>query len=79
MNEILEILSENAKATPAEIAALLGRDEQEIAKEIKELEDLAKIQMPVAISFEAQASLIYRGNLVSERIHLLQKSIFQIL
>jgi DNA-binding Lrp family transcriptional regulator len=39
MNEILEILSKNAKASPAEIAALLGRTEEDVAKEIKELEE----------------------------------------
>ncbi|MCJ7443100.1 MAG: Lrp/AsnC family transcriptional regulator [Methanotrichaceae archaeon] len=39
MNEILEILSKNAKTTPAEIAALLGMAEEDVAKEIKELED----------------------------------------
>jgi DNA-binding Lrp family transcriptional regulator len=49
MNEILEILSENAKATPAEIAALLGRDEQEIAKEIKELEEAGVIRKYVTL------------------------------
>ncbi|NPV61311.1 MAG: Lrp/AsnC family transcriptional regulator [Methanotrichaceae archaeon] len=49
MNEILEILSENAKATPAEIAALLGRDEQEIAGEIKELEEAGVIRKYVTL------------------------------
>ena len=44
MNEILEILSENAKAAPSEIAALLGRSEADVAREIKELEDAGIIR-----------------------------------
>ena len=39
MNEILEILSKNAKATPTDIAALVGKTEEEVIKDIKELED----------------------------------------
>lgn len=49
MNEILEILSENAKATPAEIAALLGKSEEEVALEIKELEDSGVIRKYVTL------------------------------
>jgi len=49
MDEILEILSENARATPAEIAALLGRDESEIAKEISELEEAGVIRKYVTL------------------------------
>jgi DNA-binding Lrp family transcriptional regulator len=37
--EILEVLEDNAKATPGEIATLLGRSEEEVAAEIKSLED----------------------------------------
>ncbi|AET63872.1 Lrp/AsnC family transcriptional regulator [Methanothrix harundinacea] len=37
--EILEVLEENARATPGEIATLLGRPEGEVAAEIKSLED----------------------------------------
>ncbi len=44
MKEILEILSENARATPAEIAALIGRSEEDVAMEIKELEDSGVIR-----------------------------------
>jgi DNA-binding Lrp family transcriptional regulator len=44
MKEILEILSENARATPAEIAALMGRSEEDVALEIKELEDSGVIR-----------------------------------
>ncbi|HOT06024.1 MAG: putative HTH-type transcriptional regulator [Methanosaeta sp. PtaB.Bin039] len=44
MNEILQILSENSKATPAEIAALLGQREEVVAREIKELEDSGVIR-----------------------------------
>ena len=36
--EILEVLEENARATPGEIATLLGRSEEEVAAEIKRLE-----------------------------------------
>jgi DNA-binding Lrp family transcriptional regulator len=39
MDEILEILSKNAKATPANIAALLGKTEEDVTKDIRELED----------------------------------------
>ena len=39
MDEILEILSKNAKATPADIAALLGKTEEDVIKDIRELED----------------------------------------
>jgi DNA-binding Lrp family transcriptional regulator len=39
MDEILEILSKNAKATPANIAALLGKTEEDVIKDIRELED----------------------------------------
>jgi DNA-binding Lrp family transcriptional regulator len=49
MNEILEILSENAKATPAEIAALLGKSEEEVALEIKELEDSGVIRKYITL------------------------------
>lgn len=49
MNEILQILSENARATPAEIAALLGRGEEEVAREIKELEDSGIIRKYVTL------------------------------
>ena len=49
MNEILEILSENAKATPAEIAALLGMTEDEAAGRIKSLEDSGIIRKYVTL------------------------------
>jgi DNA-binding Lrp family transcriptional regulator len=49
MNEILEILSENAKATPAEIAALLGRPEADVASEIQELEDSGVIRKYITL------------------------------
>jgi DNA-binding Lrp family transcriptional regulator len=49
MNEILEILSENAKATPAEIAALLGMSEADVAKEISELEEAGVIRKYVTL------------------------------
>ena len=39
MDEILEILSKNAKAAPADIAALLGKTEEDVTKDIRELED----------------------------------------
>ena len=39
MDEILEILSKNAKATPVDIAALLGKTEEDVIKDIRELED----------------------------------------
>jgi len=49
MNEILEILSENAKATPGEIATLLGRQEEEVARTIKELEDSGVIRKYITL------------------------------
>jgi len=49
MNEILEILSENAKATPSEIAALLGRSEADVAREISELEEAGVIKKYVTL------------------------------
>jgi DNA-binding Lrp family transcriptional regulator len=49
MNEILEILSENAKATPSEIAALLGRSKEDIAREIFELEDAGVIRKYITL------------------------------
>ena len=42
--EILEVLEENARATPREIATLLGRSEEEVAAEIKGLEDSGVIR-----------------------------------
>jgi len=39
MDEILEILSKNAKTTPANIAALLGKTEEDVIKNIRELEE----------------------------------------
>jgi DNA-binding Lrp family transcriptional regulator len=42
--EILEVLEENARATPREIATLLGRSEEEVAAEIKSLEDSGVIR-----------------------------------
>lgn len=44
MNEILGILSENARAIPAEIAVLLGRSEEDVAREIKEMEEVGIIK-----------------------------------
>ncbi len=44
MNEILEILEDNAKATPAEIAALLGMSEEEVSRKIGELEESGVIR-----------------------------------
>jgi DNA-binding Lrp family transcriptional regulator len=49
MNEILEILSEDAKATPSEIAALLGRSEADVAKVISELEEAGVIKKYVTL------------------------------
>jgi DNA-binding Lrp family transcriptional regulator len=49
MKEILEILSENARATPAEIAALMGRSEKDVAVEIKELEDAGVIRKYITL------------------------------
>ena len=49
MNEILEILSENAKATPSEIAALLGCSKEDIAREISELEDAGVIRKYITL------------------------------
>jgi DNA-binding Lrp family transcriptional regulator len=49
MNEILEILSENAKATPGEIATLLGRPEEEVVRKIKELEDSGVIRKYITL------------------------------
>jgi DNA-binding Lrp family transcriptional regulator len=49
MNEILEILSENAKATTSEIAALLGRPEADIASEIRELENAGVIRKYITL------------------------------
>ena len=44
MNEILEILEDNAKATPAEIAVLLGMSEEEVSRKIRELEESGVIR-----------------------------------
>ena len=49
MSEILGILSENAKATPAEIATLLGRSVEDVAREIKELEDSGVIKKYITL------------------------------
>jgi DNA-binding Lrp family transcriptional regulator len=49
MNEILQILSENAKATPSEIAALLGRSTEDVAREISELEDAGVIRKYITL------------------------------
>jgi DNA-binding Lrp family transcriptional regulator len=49
MNEILEILSENARATPSEIAALLGRPEEEVVMEIQELEESGVIRKYITL------------------------------
>jgi DNA-binding Lrp family transcriptional regulator len=49
MNETLEILSEDAKATPSEIAALLGRSKEDIAREISELEDAGVIRKYITL------------------------------
>lgn len=42
--EILEILEDNARATPAEIAILLGASEEEVSKEIEVLEESGVIR-----------------------------------
>jgi DNA-binding Lrp family transcriptional regulator len=49
MNEILEILSENARATPTEIAALLGRSEEEVTREMKDLEESGIIRKYITL------------------------------
>jgi DNA-binding Lrp family transcriptional regulator len=49
MNEILEILSENAKATSSEIAVLLGRSEADVSREIQELEDAGVIRKYITL------------------------------
>jgi DNA-binding Lrp family transcriptional regulator len=49
MNEILGILSENAKATPAEIAALLGRSEEEVARKTKGMEEAGIIKKYITL------------------------------
>ena len=49
MNEILQILSDNAKATPSEIAALLGRSEADVAREIHELEEAGVIRKYITL------------------------------
>jgi DNA-binding Lrp family transcriptional regulator len=49
MSEILGILSENARATPAEIAALLGRSVEDVAREIKDLEDSGVIRKYITL------------------------------
>jgi len=47
--EILEILEDDARATPAEIATLLGASEEEVAKEIGRLEDSGVIRKYMAM------------------------------
>jgi len=42
--EILEVLEENARATPGEIATLLGSSEEEVSAEIKSLEESGVIR-----------------------------------
>jgi DNA-binding Lrp family transcriptional regulator len=49
MNEILEILSENARATSSEIAALLGKSEEDVAREIRVLEDAGVIRKYITL------------------------------
>ena len=49
MSEILEILSENARATPGEIATLLGLSEEDVACEIKDLEDSGVIKKYITL------------------------------
>jgi DNA-binding Lrp family transcriptional regulator len=49
MSEILEILSENARATPGEIATLLGLSEEDVAREIKDLEDSGVIKKYITL------------------------------
>lgn len=49
MSEILGILSENAKATPAEIATMLGRSVEDVAREIKGLEDSGVIRKYITL------------------------------
>jgi DNA-binding Lrp family transcriptional regulator len=49
MNEILGILSENAKAVPAEIAALLGISEEEVARKIKGMEEAGIIKKYITL------------------------------
>lgn len=45
----MEILSENAKATPSEIAALLGRSKEDVAEEIQNLEDAGVIRKYITL------------------------------
>lgn len=49
MNEILEILSGNARATSAEISALLGRPEEEVAEEIRAMEESGVIRKYITL------------------------------
>ena len=49
MKEILEILEDNARATPAEIAALLGLTEEEVSRRIMEMEESGVIRKYMAL------------------------------
>jgi DNA-binding Lrp family transcriptional regulator len=49
MNEILEVLSENARATPTEIATMLGRSEEDVTREIGILEDSGVIRKYITL------------------------------
>jgi len=49
MSEILRILSEDATATPAQIATLLGRSEEDVAREIRDLEDTGVIKKYITL------------------------------
>jgi len=49
MNEILQILSENARASSSEIAALLGRPEADVAKDVRRLEEAGVIRKYITL------------------------------
>lgn len=44
MKELLQLLKQNARLSNAELAAMLGRDEATVAKQIKELEESGVIR-----------------------------------
>ena len=70
MKELLQLLKQNARLSNAELAAMLGRDEVTVTKQIKELEESGVIRGYSVIVDEELAdknevsAYIYRENVI---------------
>jgi DNA-binding Lrp family transcriptional regulator len=74
MNEILQILSANARAQASEIAALLGMSEEEVEKEIREMEEAGIIRKYITLIDWEKAAEGYVYAVIELKVALQRKT-----